>query len=308
MKRLKQVLIIFLTVLVVGLGFSTSADFGPKPTSTIEIIGIDDPYYFDLLFPVEDYIAQVLDEEEIQDVIEYNYYRDDFPEELNGYYDEDGYASYTLYRDIPHRILQYENNEHLFHVGYVAPPYIFKIVLVTESGDLIVSPIIEKTLFNAYFVFDLTDFSITESESSVYDFGDIYYPVEGTLQEDYHIDEMIIWVIITVIMTLLIEGVILWAFKYKSKSTYLIALYINLATQSLLYSALQIGNAFASTFGWIAVLLIGEIIVFSVEMIAYSLLFKEHTKKRAILYAVTANLASMLAGITIGSWLLSLLI
>jgi len=75
----KIVLIFFLLVLSLGFISSVSADMGPKPTATIKVIGVSEPYYFDILYYIGSSDAKVLNEEEIFNQIDYYYYLEDYP-------------------------------------------------------------------------------------------------------------------------------------------------------------------------------------------------------------------------------------
>ncbi len=95
-------------------------------------------------------------------------------------------------------------------------------------------------------------------------------------------------------LTLLIEGGVFWLFGYRKKRSWLMFLIVNLVTQGLLNIALSGSTAPPSyaIFGLIA----AEFVVFTAEMIALPLLIKEHRRRRAVLFALAANLASLIAG------------
>lgn len=291
----KIVLIFFLLVLSLGFISSVSADMGPKPTATIKVIGVSEPYYFDILYYIGSSDAKVLNEEEIFNQIDYYYYLEDYPEVLNGYKDLDDYAPYTLYRDIPHYISNPSSNT--FTLGYYSPPSDFKIVLVMESGEVIVSDIIEKTLFNAEFVYDLTDYDITNEQPVLIDGVNVYQTGSDYIREIIPWKNIIVQFVFTVFFTLLIEVGILALMMYKLKTSYKLVLIVNVITQSILHISLILGTLFASVFGSIGVFIIGELIVFILEIIIYGRFLKEQSKLRAILYALLANIASLVIGL-----------
>ncbi len=305
MKHIKIVTISILFICLSVIIPVSRADVGPKPTTDVEIIGMDEPYYFDLLARYDEDEVIVLDENTIQEQIEHDYYRDDFPDVLNGYRDEDGFASYTLYSDAPHSISQVET--HLFHCGYFVPPNVFKIVLVTASGDMIVSDIITKQLFDAYVIFRLTDFLITEAEGQTYNDIMIYFPGEDAVYEDIPVKGIIMQIVISILLTIAIEGVILLAFGYRKITSFLKMLYVNLGTQALLYTAIMLGGLYGGFFGYFGILILGEAIVLVVEVILYALLLREITKGRAMMYAMVANVTSLVIGLISVTYLLQLL-
>lgn len=298
MKKLLFLLLFMLTTTL--LVISVKADMGPKPITTIEIIGFDEPYYFDLLYKRYQEIY-VLNETEIQSQIEYDYYLDYYPEELNGYIDDEGFHSYTLYTGRPHNISQVESNK--FTAGYFSPPDVFKIVLVLESGEVISSEVVNKTLFEANFVFDLSNFSLDDATPKIVDGLEIY-ELEDSVSEIIPTKGIVLQLIVTALTTILLELGILILFRYRSWNSYKIVIIVNAITQILLYASMVMGYLAGSFFGYIGVLIIGELIVFALEIIIYQKLLKERSKSLALFYTLTANLVSLVIGLVVMSWLM----
>jgi len=98
---------------------------------------------------------------------------------------------------------------------------------------------------------------------------------------------------IRVVLTLLIEGMIFFVFGYRKKASWVIFVVINLLTQGTLNTLLSGPNLGSY---WIFGFAFYEIIIFIVEAIAFALILKEHKKGRAIGFALTANLASLILG------------
>jgi len=96
-----------------------------------------------------------------------------------------------------------------------------------------------------------------------------------------------------VVLTLLIEGLIFFAFGYRKKRSWIVFAVINLLTQGALNMALS-GPDLGSS--WIFGFVFHEFVIFIVEMITFALILKEHKKGRAVLYALAANLASLILG------------
>ncbi len=103
-----------------------------------------------------------------------------------------------------------------------------------------------------------------------------------------------------VLLTLIIEGLIFLFFRYKTKRSWLTFLFINLITQGFLN--ISISGSINYSY-WIFVYAFLEIIIGALEMILFAFLLKEHRKRRAVLYAFIANLASLLIGGLIISYL-----
>jgi len=275
---------------IVGIGFSplVKADTGPKPTSLIEIIGVEGNYYIDLLVQYDRNVFELADST-IEQQINPDYYKDSFPDILNGYQDEDGFASYTLYTYIPHNIAQQED-PNKYMVGYFSAPSVFKIAVVTESNNLIISDVIHKQYFNAIFKYDLSDSSIVEMEQE--NSNQVYSPV-GAVLEDFPYWSVTLMVFVGIIFTLVIEGGLLYLFKYREKHTYYLVIFMNIMTQMILNALIILGYyLFSELFGAYGILIIGEIVVFVVEAVVYNKCFLEKQKIGPVLYALIANLLS----------------
>lgn len=96
-------------------------------------------------------------------------------------------------------------------------------------------------------------------------------------------------VLLNVGVTLVIEFIILLIFGYRKGRTFLIFLIANLITQGL-YNAYLCFPISDKT------LLIAEAVIILIEGCIYCFTFREHTKERAWIYAVTANIASAVIG------------
>ncbi len=101
-----------------------------------------------------------------------------------------------------------------------------------------------------------------------------------------------------VILTLIIEGVVLYAFGYRTKQSILLFLITNIITQTAL-NVLFIG---AGSY-WFMLYVVVETLIFIIETVIYKNRLTEHGKKRAILYSLTANTASLI----LGGWMISCL-
>lgn len=313
----KKKIILLGLMLIFSFNFVSyvKADMGPKPTTEVEILGVDEPYYFDLLKEFDETDVFELSTDRIESQIS-NYYLDSFPDVLNGYQDEDGFASYTLYNAIPHVITQNVDNPDRYMCGYYSPPEVFKIVVVLkESETIYVSEIIEKEYFYSYFTWNLGDLSITETRNSnqyIIDDWNDYIVINnyGDVGSNTFILAYILQIVICVILTLLIEIFVLYLFGYKEKDTYKKVVYINLITQGFLQLLIVLGSINYNPAAILLITIVSEIIIFTFEAWIYRRIFKELYKDTALRYAIVANLASLAVGyfsfIYILSFLLSL--
>lgn len=105
-------------------------------------------------------------------------------------------------------------------------------------------------------------------------------------------------VLVTLIPTLLIEGLILFLFGYREKRTWVVFLIVNVLTQLALH--IFCGNVllFAGSHFllYVLFLLIPELIIWVAEAAVFALLSRERTVGRRIGYAVCANAVSFILG------------
>lgn len=102
----------------------------------------------------------------------------------------------------------------------------------------------------------------------------------------------------TLLPTLLIEGLLLFAFGYRSKRSWLVFLLVNLVTQGgfAVYLAVTVLNHGVS--GWSLIFYIPiEVIITLIELLLYRRLLTEKNKARAAVYAIAANLCSAVFGL-----------
>lgn len=121
----------------------------------------------------------------------------------------------------------------------------------------------------------------------------------GTLKEAVLAGRNALLVAMRVSITLVTEGMVLWLFRYREKRTWTVFLAVNLVTQTLLN--LSITGVIPPDGYWWFALILGEILIFLAEAIAYALLFRENGKPRAALASLCANSVSL----AVGGWILS---
>lgn len=115
-----------------------------------------------------------------------------------------------------------------------------------------------------------------------------------TLTEGKLLSRSIFLVSMRIALTLAIEGIIFWIFGFKRKNSWITFLIINLITQGALNIWI---NGIIPTQGYIIFgLIFGEIFIFIAEIVAFLLFIKEHNSLRKVLYILTANFISLIAG------------
>lgn len=167
--------------------------------------------------------------------------------------------------------------------GYVGVPSTYRIILVTESGKVWVSDILNRRVLQSSVTVNWLD-----------DTSAVTVSVPST------IPGYLLQFVATLVPTLLIEGIILLLFQYSWKQNWMAFLSVNLFTQGLLAiasSKLAIQRGL-SMFGYLVVFLPAELLILIVEAYLYAGcgMLEGHSKKRAAAYAVTANLVSAILG------------
>jgi len=150
--------------------------------------------------------------------------------------------------------------------------FIFKITTGDESFEW--SPDVPLAGYNNVFTLDLAERRITSGK----------YPFRAAML-----------VALRLLLTLLLEAVIFMLFKFKEKRSWIVFLVINVLTQGALNIWLNIEGSLMPAYLLIA-LVVGEVLVFAIEMVAFPLLIREHKTGRVFLYVFIANVVSFLAG------------
>lgn len=167
--------------------------------------------------------------------------------------------------------------------GYVGVPSTYRIILVTESGKVWVSDILNRRVLQS---------SVTVNWSD--DTSAVTVSVPST------IPGYLLQFVATLVPTLLIEGIILLLFQYSWKQNWKAFLLVNLITQGLLAIASSVYaiQSGPNMFSYLIFFLPAELFILIAEAYLYAGrgMLKGHSKKRAAAYAVTANLISAILG------------
>ena len=99
---------------------------------------------------------------------------------------------------------------------------------------------------------------------------------------------------VRITLTLLVEGLIFLAFGFRSKRSWIVFFAVNLITQGWLNYIINSG-AFTNGY-WVLGLYLAEFVIFIAESIAFPVATKEKKKWVCVLYALTANVASLAVG------------
>ncbi len=132
-----------------------------------------------------------------------------------------------------------------------------------------------------------------------------YGTYTGTLTFDFKTGEIhngkllsrtIFLIAVRVLLTLLIEGLVLFLFRFRQKRTWLIFILMNLITQGAL-NILLTKFAFEGYFAY-ALFFIGiiELFIFGFETLIFALTVKERKLWQRMIFVLSANIASWILG------------
>ncbi len=271
----KLILLLFIISCVFICPVSVSADMGPKPSLTIHCDNMPNTMcYLDLL--VENpYSGDV-------NLNMNNTYNQELIKKLKDY-NVDGWRSAMLngsgaplFGDI---VCNIKDGKCTQNFSYFGTPDKFKIIVVTADNRTVVTKEIKRLAYNSTVHFDFE-----KAEAS----------------EQYQFMSYVLQFLITCPSTLILEGIILLLFRFSLRQNWKPFLLINISTQILLYIVLFYQMTInGGTFTSFLFFMLAEIIIFIAEVILFSELLHQHSKKRRMSFALTANLLSFIAGFII---------
>ena len=272
------------------------ADTAPKPSINITFTGIEGECYYATLLSKQ---------ESTGPASAYN--------GTNAYYAEDTLKAKQIWQ----KFVDYEDpegfyflqwfwdcsKENAFTWGYY-PPETFEVLLYfPEYNTYMKSEICERYAFDSYYTMDLSGVNLeiyADSES---------IPIVA-IQKSYDYYAEILSVIARIFITIVIELGIAVVFAFRGRKQLLFLAAVNIMTQVLLNVSL---NVIDNSNGWYAFLIfyiLLEAIVFVAEAVVYTIFLPRMqkelavpTRRKTIIYALTANLSSFI----IGLWLAHLL-
>lgn len=272
MKKTSLILVIVIICLMI-IPQTVQADLGPKPSITVSAENLPlGTCYMDILVEESyeyDEDSYFLSEEYDQELVNrLKMYED------NGWRTSMTYDDSMLFGDIKCKV---ENGLSTMKYTYRVPDR-FRIIVVSDNGETVVSNIIERKNFDSLVYFDYETGEAAEREM---------------------IPSLIIQFIFTCLLTLLVEGLVFILFRFSIKKNWLPFLLINIFTQIILTAGITLGMLMAGLFGAFIIYLLAEIVIFIIEAILFAVILKEHSIGRRIAFVVTANFLSFLTGILI---------
>ena len=268
------------------------ADSGPKPQLTVRVENApQEPYYLDLLAEGDWNESG----ESSYDGVDWSYHgkentldpalltslRDNVPTGWHACVAQ-GTTGAPIHGELYSESTDASGNDlHVF--GYHGVPSTYRIILVTQSGKVWLSDELERRVLQSSVTVHWAD-----------------NPESTTVTVPSTVTGYLLQFLATLVPTLLIEGALLLLFRYSWKKNWKVFLLVNVLTQGFLAVASVSVTAHSGVSAWYLFffLLPAELVVMLVEVFLYSGrgLLTGHSKGRAALYAVTANLASAVLG------------
>lgn len=283
-KKLNKIIAItiILLITIASLFQLTYADAAPKPSLTIIVKGMnEEKYWLDLLVTDEQNHSWLKISEEERKLVS----------KLAEYKDKDGFHPALLggtHVPLNGELVGEKQRDGSFvhKFSYMGVPRTFKIAILTDDGNLIISDVIKRKQFASMMEYDLRGLAITENLKEA----------AGTVSEGMSMNDFIFNFIISLILTWIVEIFIAARFGFSLQKFLKVLLLSNVLTQVILNVLVLYFNNSVGLFGTVFGLILGEIIVILIEANIYSLYLAEKSKAYRISYAVTANLVSILFG------------
>ncbi len=303
----KKVFVFFILFFMTGafFGLYLQANSGPPSNLDLMVTGVNEEYSLDIFIYQETPLTQnQIDQAETlmdENFMYRYYYQDSYPEFLKSFQDKDNYVSNSLYGSVDY-FDSWDVGLDQKYVMFLEVPRVFKIVLINGSDQLIISEVIEMKSYDFDIVWDLSD--VAFSDEVTYDAGSILGLGENPFYESsYYVD-----MVIRLVVSILIEGLIFFAFGFRKKWTYITFAIINVISQV----GLTLGTMYSfyrgdSAYGTIFVLFFGEFLIFTGEMFFLTLLVREKKWYVRTLVVFLANMLSLVLGLLISFGLMSLI-
>ena len=274
--------LLFFALAASFLTVTAFADMGPKDQLAVKVVNApEEPYYLDILAE-----GNYEDSEDLFDGLEWSYsggeaaaLDQDLLEALRAAVPEgwhactaEGSTGAPMWGDL----FPDEDGVHIF--GYHGVPDTYRILMVTKSGQVFLSGVCARTVLQSSATVDWAAKTVTIPPTWV---------------------GYVLQFLATFVPTILVEGILLLLFGYGTqRRNWLRFLTVNLLTQGTLalamaYSAMQHGAT-----GWsLLPFIFMEILIIIGEAALYSHLLTGHSRGRAVLYGLAANLCSALLGL-----------
>ena len=291
MRKMRRSFVLFCLAALLLAG-TALADAGPKPQLVVRVVNApEELYYLDILAEGEfdpdrgyegiewsysDEEAAALDQALLADL------RDAVPQGWHACTAE-GSTGAPMWGD-----LEGEDGMHAFR--YVGVPETYRVLMVTRSGEVWTSGALHRRVLQS---------SVTVDWAAK--------PAAAPpVWRGY-----VLQFLATLLPTLLIEGLLLLAFRFSWRQNWRVFLLVNLATQGALAVFMSVNVIRDGVGWWFLILLVPvELVIAFLEAGLYRKWLKGRSKGRAFAYGLAANAASALLGwflaVPVWQWIVSI--
>lgn len=273
----KKCLALFSIFLLLSYLLVVGADMGPKDQLTVRLVNPpEEPYYLDLLWQPELSDGQQLydnlsetEREELSGALLDRL----FAEAPEGWSPAlSGGTRAPLWGDLEGRA-DGSGRVHVF--SYVGLPRVCRLILVTGSGKTLISEPFERKVLQRSVTFDCASGVLTQPSAA------------AALGMSF---------LLTLLPTLVIEGVLLLLFRFSLQKNWRPFLWVNLSTQTVLTLAVHFVLLASGPLSAHLVRFPMELVILLAETALYRHFLRGGTAARRTAYGIAANLASWLAG------------
>lgn len=189
------------------------------------------------------------------------------------------------------------------------PPDTFKVALYfPDTGAILTSGVLERTAFETRYTVDLAGVDLSGQPARALPVGEGSNgaPAQPTpelpVEEDDTLAAALPGVALRLVVTVVVELAVMWAFGYRERGLMAFALVVNVVTQALLNAGLAVAGHYGGPAREMLALARGEALVFAAEAALFAWWFGRHDPKgrprrRAVACALVANAASLAVGL-----------
>ena len=264
------VLLLVLTVLLTTVVF---ADSGPKPQMAVRVVHApQEAYYLDLLDEGTYTGAYETDETGLDPAL-LQAFRAAIPSGWHGCISQ-GSTRAPIWGDLTGQAG--ENGEMLHTFRYVGVPQTYRILMVTQSGEVFLSDVLQRDTLQSIVTVDWA--AKTVEPQPVY--------------RGY-----VLQFLATFVPTLVIEFLVLLLFGFSLRENWKTVLLVNFLTQGLLHGYFALFAVNNGVGPWYFMLFIpAELVIALLEAFIYRAALKGRSKRRAFLCGLCANVCSAALG------------
>lgn len=183
------------------------------------------------------------------------------------------------------------------HFSYVSVPDDFRLIISTADGVL-VSPAMHRSFLQESYTYDLSGVTLPGAGNVLVD--------AGTLTKESQALSLVRQFAVTLLCTLLIEGILALLFRIDLRRNWKLLLLANVCTQLVLTTLLTLMMVYTGTLLVYLAFFPLELLILITEALCYRKWLMGIPPMWGMVYGITANIASAAAGFYLWCWLMEL--